>query len=106
MTKSAVQRFTDRLFGIILILGKPKSRGTLRLRPGEAAMEIWRYLSAQITRSRRLRFRLPMKRLDTRWRLTEFGPIQTMSMGRSILQAKSVGENRQTRLATSRVFLA
>ncbi len=27
----AVQRFTDRLFGIILILGKPKSRGTLRL---------------------------------------------------------------------------
>jgi choline dehydrogenase len=27
----AVQRFTDQLFGIILILGKPKSRGTLRL---------------------------------------------------------------------------
>lgn len=27
----AVQRFTDRMFGIILILGKPKSRGTLRL---------------------------------------------------------------------------
>jgi choline dehydrogenase len=27
----AVQKFTDRLFGIILILGKPKSRGTLRL---------------------------------------------------------------------------
>lgn len=26
-----VQQFTDRLFGIILILGKPKSRGTLRL---------------------------------------------------------------------------
>ena len=28
----AVQGFTDRMFGIILILGKPKSRGTLRLR--------------------------------------------------------------------------
>jgi len=28
---AALQRFTDRLFGIILILGKPKSRGTLRL---------------------------------------------------------------------------
>jgi len=27
----AVKKFTDRLFGIILILGKPKSRGTLRL---------------------------------------------------------------------------
>lgn len=27
----AVQRFTDRLFGIIVILGKPKSRGSLRL---------------------------------------------------------------------------
>ncbi len=27
----AVQRYTDRIFGIILILGKPKSRGTLRL---------------------------------------------------------------------------
>jgi choline dehydrogenase len=27
----AVRRFTDRLFGIILILGKPKSRGQLRL---------------------------------------------------------------------------
>ncbi len=27
----AVRRFTDRMFGIILILGKPKSRGTLRL---------------------------------------------------------------------------
>ncbi|MDH3625319.1 MAG: GMC family oxidoreductase [Myxococcales bacterium] len=27
----ALQRFTDRMFGIILILGKPKSRGTLRL---------------------------------------------------------------------------
>jgi choline dehydrogenase len=26
-----VQRFVDRVFGIILILGKPKSRGTLRL---------------------------------------------------------------------------
>lgn len=27
----ALQRFTDHVFGIILILGKPKSRGTLRL---------------------------------------------------------------------------
>ena len=27
----SLQRFTDRMFGIILILGKPKSRGTLRL---------------------------------------------------------------------------
>jgi len=27
----SLQRFTDHLFGIILILGKPKSRGTLRL---------------------------------------------------------------------------
>lgn len=27
----ALQRFTDRMFGIILILGKPKSRGSLRL---------------------------------------------------------------------------
>ncbi|HXU67968.1 MAG TPA: GMC family oxidoreductase [Polyangia bacterium] len=33
----AVQRFTDRLFGIILILGKPKSRGTLRLASADAA---------------------------------------------------------------------
>ena len=32
----AVQRFTDRLFGIILILGKPKSRGTLRLSSADA----------------------------------------------------------------------
>jgi choline dehydrogenase len=28
---SALQRFTDHMFGIILILGKPKSRGKLRL---------------------------------------------------------------------------
>ena len=27
----ALQRFTDHMFGIVLILGKPKSRGTLRL---------------------------------------------------------------------------
>ncbi|MFW2387966.1 MAG: GMC family oxidoreductase [Polyangiales bacterium] len=27
----ALQRFTDHMFGIIIILGKPKSRGTLRL---------------------------------------------------------------------------
>lgn len=31
----AVRRFTDRMFGIILILGKPKSRGTLRLRSAD-----------------------------------------------------------------------
>jgi len=35
----AVQRFTDRLFGIILILGKPKSRGTLRLSSADAAKQ-------------------------------------------------------------------
>jgi choline dehydrogenase len=35
----AVQRFTDRLFGIILILGKPKSRGTLRLLSRDAAKQ-------------------------------------------------------------------
>ena len=34
-----VQRFTDRLFGIILILGKPKSRGTLRLASADAAKQ-------------------------------------------------------------------
>jgi choline dehydrogenase len=32
-----VQRFTEQLFGIILILGKPQSRGTLRLRSLNAA---------------------------------------------------------------------
>ena len=32
----AVQRFTDRLFGIIVILGKPKSRGSLRLKSAKA----------------------------------------------------------------------
>lgn len=31
----ALQRFTDRMFGIILILGKPKSRGTLRLQAAD-----------------------------------------------------------------------
>jgi len=35
----AVQRFTDRLFGIILILGKPKSRGTLRLSSPDPAKQ-------------------------------------------------------------------
>jgi choline dehydrogenase len=35
----ALQRFTDRLFGIILILGKPKSRGTLRLLSRDAARQ-------------------------------------------------------------------
>jgi choline dehydrogenase len=34
---SALQRFTDHMFGIILILGKPKSRGTLRLRSTDVA---------------------------------------------------------------------
>ncbi len=33
----ALRRLTDRLFGIILILGKPKSRGTLRLGSADAA---------------------------------------------------------------------
>lgn len=32
-----VQRFTDQLFGIIVILGKPKSRGRLRLRSKDPA---------------------------------------------------------------------
>lgn len=32
----AVRDFTDHMFGIILILGKPKSRGTLRLRSARA----------------------------------------------------------------------
>lgn len=35
----ALQRITDRLFGIILILGKPKSRGTLRLASRDAAKQ-------------------------------------------------------------------
>ena len=35
----AVRRFVDRLFGIILILGKPKSRGTLRLRSNDPAVQ-------------------------------------------------------------------
>jgi choline dehydrogenase len=35
----AVQRFTDRLFGIILILGKPRSRGTLRLASADATKQ-------------------------------------------------------------------
>jgi len=34
-----VQRFTTQLFGIILILGKPKSRGTLRLASRDAAAQ-------------------------------------------------------------------
>lgn len=32
---TALQRFTDHVFGIILILGKPKSRGVLRLRSAD-----------------------------------------------------------------------
>ncbi len=35
----ALQRFTDRMFGIILILGKPKSRGTLRLSSTDAGQQ-------------------------------------------------------------------
>lgn len=35
----ALQRITDNLFGIILILGKPKSRGTLRLSSRDAAKQ-------------------------------------------------------------------
>ena len=34
-----VQRFVDQLFGIIVILGKPKSRGTLRLRSTDPAQQ-------------------------------------------------------------------
>jgi choline dehydrogenase len=34
-----VQRFTDRLFGIILILGKPRSRGTLRRASRDAGQQ-------------------------------------------------------------------
>jgi choline dehydrogenase len=34
-----VQRFTDHMFGIILILGKPKSRGTLRLRSTDVTVQ-------------------------------------------------------------------
>jgi choline dehydrogenase len=35
----AVQRFTDHMFGIILILGKPKSRGSLRLGSNDVTMQ-------------------------------------------------------------------
>ena len=35
----ALQRFTDHIFGIILILGKPKSRGTLRLQSTDVAQQ-------------------------------------------------------------------
>lgn len=34
-----LQRFTDHMFGIILILGKPKSRGTLRLQSTDVAKQ-------------------------------------------------------------------
>jgi choline dehydrogenase len=34
-----VQRFTDHMFGIILILGKPKSRGTIRLQSSDVRAE-------------------------------------------------------------------
>ena len=34
-----LQRFTDHMFGIILILGKPKSRGTLRLQSTDVARQ-------------------------------------------------------------------
>jgi choline dehydrogenase len=36
---SALQRFTDHMFGIILILGKPKSRGTLRLQSTDVSKQ-------------------------------------------------------------------
>ena len=35
---AALERFTDRMFGIIVILGKPKSRGTLRLASTDPAV--------------------------------------------------------------------
>jgi len=35
----AIQRFTDHMFGIILILGKPKSRGTLRLQSTDVSKQ-------------------------------------------------------------------
>ena len=35
----AVQRFTDHMFGIILILGKPKSRGKLRLQSNDVSKQ-------------------------------------------------------------------
>lgn len=35
----AVQNFTDHIFGIILILGKPKSRGVLRLQSNDVRMQ-------------------------------------------------------------------
>jgi choline dehydrogenase len=35
----ALQRFTDHMFGIILILGKPKSRGTLRLQSTDVSCQ-------------------------------------------------------------------
>lgn len=38
-TSSALQRFTDHLFGVILILGKPKSRGTLRLQSTDVTQQ-------------------------------------------------------------------
>jgi choline dehydrogenase len=37
----AVQKFVNQLFGIILILGKPKSRGTLRLQSNDPAKQAW-----------------------------------------------------------------
>jgi len=35
----ALQRFTDHMFGIVLILGKPKSRGTLRLQSTDVSTQ-------------------------------------------------------------------
>jgi len=35
----SLQRFTDRMFGIILILGKPKSRGSLRLQSSDVSRQ-------------------------------------------------------------------
>jgi len=34
-----LQRFTDHMFGIVLILGKPKSRGSLRLQSSDVAIQ-------------------------------------------------------------------
>ncbi len=51
-----------------------------RLPRGEAAMGIWQSLSAEITPSRRSRFRRPTKRCNTRWRrMVQAQPIGAYS---------------------------
>ena len=35
----ALQSYTDRIFGIVLILGKPKSRGTLKIQSSDSRMQ-------------------------------------------------------------------